>query len=114
MAEYDFPWEQAAMNGEGMPNNLTPAEQCAYQALAYLYARFRLKTIDRETGHREKLLIKATLEQRRKDDDFAKRLTKHHVELTKKIELAHSAYRKEHTVEAADRLSAVLDGFPSR
>lgn len=111
MAEYDFPWEQAAMNGDLMPDGLSPAEQCAYQATAYLYARFRLKAIDRETGHREKLLIKATLERRMADTAFADRLTQHHVELTKKIELAHIAYRKERTLEKADRLSAVLDGF---
>ena len=111
MAEYDFPWEQAAMNCEEMPDGLSQAEQCAFQATAYLYARFRLKAIDREAGHREKLLIKAALERRMADDAFAKRCTQHHVELTKKIELAHSAYRKERTIEAADRLSAVLDGF---
>ena len=111
MADYDFPWEQAAMNGEDMPAGLSPAEQCAFQATALLYARFRLKAIDRETGHKEKLEIKRTLEQRLGADASADRLTQYHVELRKKIELAHIAYRKERTIGAADRLSAVLDGF---
>lgn len=110
MAEYDFPWEQAAMNGEGMPDNLTPVEQCAYQALAYLYARFRLKTIDREAGHREKLLIKAALEQRRNDDAFAERLTSHHVKIIRDTEAALSAYFREPTIENADRMAEAFHG----
>lgn len=111
MAEYDFPWEQAAIYGEEMPDGLSQAEQCAFQAIAYLYARYRLKMIDREAGHREKLLIKAELERRISNDAFARRCTQYHVELTRKIELAHIEYRKDRTIEAADRLSAVLDGF---
>lgn len=110
MAEYDFPWEQAAMNGELMPDGLSPAEQCAYQALAYLYARFRLKAIDRETGHREKLLIKAALEQRRKDDAFAERLNNHHTKIIRDTEKALSAYFREPTIKNADRMAEAFHG----
>lgn len=108
--EYDFSWERAAMNSEPMPENLTPAEQCAYQATAYLYARFRLGIIDRKTGHREKLLIKAALERREKDDAFAHRLIKHHVEVTKGTEAALSAYFKDPSIETADRLAEAFHG----
>ena len=114
MAEYDFPWEQAAMNGELMPDGLSPAEQCAFEATAYLYARFRMKLIDRDTGHREKQLIKRELARRQQSSVFNDRLIKRHVEREKQIELAHSAYRKERTIEAADCLSAAIDGFDSR
>ena len=110
MAEYDFPWEQAAMNGELMPDGLSPAEQCAYQATAYLYARFRIKSIDRETGHQEKLQIKRTLERRLEADAFADRLTKHHADVIKKTEAAITAYFKAPSIETADRMAEAFQG----
>lgn len=110
MAEYDFPWEQAAMNGETMPDGLSPAEQCAYQATAYLYARFRIKAIDRETGHQEKLQIKRTLERRLEADAFADRLTKHHADVIKNTEAALSAYFRESSIENADKLAEAFHG----
>lgn len=113
-AVLDFPWEQAAMDGGPMPDGLSLAEQCAYQAMVFLYARFRMKMIERNAGHREKLLIKRELELRQENDAFNDRLIRHHIEQTKKIELAHSAYRKERTIEAADRLSAAINGFDTQ
>lgn len=111
MAGYDFPWEQAAMNGELMPEGLTGAEQCAYQAIAYLYARFRLKTIDRERGHAEKSMIRAEMQRRKDADAYDSRLTACHVKLIKDSELAKTACRKNPTPENALRLCDILDGL---
>lgn len=110
-ADYAFPWERKAQAGEEMPDSLSLEEQLAYQALALLYARFRLKQIDRATGSAEKGKIGYELEHRTRQADMRHRLLEWHTKLTKDIEAAANAYRKNRTIENADRLVDILDGF---
>ena len=102
-----YEWENAAKRNAPMPNGLTASEQVAYQSIALLAARYRLGAVSAEQAQKE-----------RKDIDraFAARLacdkaSKWSVDLRKRIEIAHAKYRKEHTLEAADLLSNVIDGF---
>lgn len=102
--------ERLAMRGEPMPEGLSLTDQRFFQSLSLLYARYRAGFIDRAAGSREKgqILYQRDLEGRQREMDD--KLIRHHVELTRAIEGAQNAYRKERTLENADRLSAALDG----
>lgn len=104
MAELTFPWERSAMNGDEMPDGLPLEEQQAWQAVAHLYGRYRLKLIDRKTGHTEIGKISATLDLRQREANADRKLCKWHADLMKAIEGAANAYAKERTLENADRL----------
>lgn len=109
--KYAFPWEYSAMSGDEMPDGLSLEEQWAYQALALLYGRFRLKLVDRATGSAEKGKIKYELDLRSRQTNMQNKLAEWHTRLTKNIEAASVAYRKDRTLENADRLIDTLDGF---
>lgn len=108
---YAFPWERSAMEGEEMPDGLPLEEQWAYQAMAMLYGRHRMKLIDRVAGSAEKGKIKYELECRKRQADLRRRLLDWHTRQTKNIEGAIRAYRKDRTIENADRLVDIIDGF---
>lgn len=125
MAEYAFAWERSAMDGGKMPDGLSAAEQKAWQAMAYLYARFRLKVITREDGHLEKGKIKYILEQEMTSDRAAADLAAWHADLRRNIEAAQNRYMRAKrkmeqypddpsmvaaVLEAADLMCAVVDG----
>lgn len=102
-----YSWENAAKQNKPMPEGLSSAEQRAYQSLALLTARYKLGGLSPEQAVKE-----------RKDIDRAFTVgsgadaaNKWVVGLRKRIEIAHARYRKERTVEAADFLSDVIDGF---
>ena len=122
---YTFSWERSAMDGSEMPDGLTLCEQQAWQALAYLYARFRLKVITREVGHAEKGKIKYALEQQLTADRSASGLAKWHADLRRNIEGAQNRYMRAKrnmeahpddptfvaaALDAADLMCAVIDG----
>jgi hypothetical protein len=111
MAELTFPWEKQAMSGDEMPENLTLEEQLAYQALAHLYGRFRLKQIDRDKGHTEKGKIKCAYEKQSRSAQINSELAKHHVAVLKAMEGAASDYAKNRSLEAADRMYQALYGM---
>jgi len=125
MAEYAFPWEKSAMEGSGMPDGLTLPEQQAWQALAHLYARFRLKVISREEGHAEKGKIIYATEQKLRSDRVAADLAKWHTDLRRNIEAAQNRYLRARrrmeqypddpsmaaeVLDAADLMCKVIDG----
>ena len=122
---YTFPWERSAMEGSEMPGGLTTCEQQAWQAVAKLYARFRLKVITREQGHAEKGKIKYALEQQQKADKSAAELAQWHADLRRNIEGAQNRYMRAKrnmeahpddptfvtaVLDAADLMCAVIDG----
>jgi predicted transcriptional regulator len=111
MAELTFPWEKQAMNGDEMPEDLTLEEQLAYQALAHLYARFRLKQIDRDKGHAEKGKIKHAYEKQSRAAQINGELAKHHVAVLKALEGAATDYAKNRNLETADRMYQALYGM---
>lgn len=125
MAEYAFDWERSAMEGGEMPEGLSPAEQYAFQALAHLYARFRLKVISREEGHLEKGKIIYATEKQMKADRAASDLAAWQADLCRNVETAQNRYMRarrrmeQHpddasmvaaVLEAADLMCAVVDG----
>ena len=125
MSEYAFSWERSAMEGTKMPDGLSLSEQKAWQALASLYARFRLKIITREDGHDQKGKIVYQLEKEMRSEQTANELAKWHVDLRKNIETAQNRYMRakrnmeKHpldpsmvsaVLEAADLMCSVIDG----
>lgn len=102
----ELSYERAAVHGEPMPSGLTFPDQCMFQALAALYARYRFKTISREQASVEKKQLL------REHEAFVYRwkLGDHYVELINRTEAARTAYRKNRTIENADKLLQAIDG----
>lgn len=102
-----FPWENKAKRCEPMPDGLKQSEQLAYQSIALLAARYRLGGLSDEQAVADRKKI----DQRYLIDAANEGYIQWTVELRKRIEIAQSKYRKERTIESADLLSDVLDGF---
>lgn len=90
-----------------MPDGLSSAEQRAYQSLALLTARYKLGVLTADQAVKERRDIDRAFV----DDSGADAANKWVVGLRKRIEIAHARYRKERTIENADILSDVIDGF---
>lgn len=99
-------YERSAMQNAPMPPGLTFPDQLMYQSLALLYARYRLKLISREQASVEKKQLL------REHEAFSYRwsLGDHYAEVIKRTEAARTAYRKDRTLENADKLLAAIDG----
>lgn len=102
-----FPWEAEAKRNAPMPSGLSASEQLAYQSIAALVTRWRMGAVTAEQAKKERKQI----DQRFLMDLANEGYIQWTVELRKRIEIAQSNYRRERTVEAADVLSDVLDGF---
>jgi len=102
-----LPWEQKAIRGEEMPDGLTYADQVLFLNLRTLYAQKRMNIIDRETAVREKkkLLDTYRLYQFREqmEDEWIKGI--------RATEILRATYRKDRTLENADRLVAAMEGM---
>ena len=103
--------EQAAMKGKDMPDGLSMPEQFLFQALSYLYARFRAGQIDRERGGAEKKKIMYQYRMLSEKETASADLANWHARLRKEIESAAIRYRKEPSRQAADDLIKTLDGM---
>ena len=102
-----YAWEAQAKRNAPMPAGLSASEQLAYQSIAALVARFRMGVVSAEQAKKERKQIDQRLLIGKANEGYIKWT----VELRKRIEIAQSNYRRERTVEAADRMSDVLDGF---
>jgi len=102
-----YPWEKQAKMGEPMPDGLKQSEQLAYQALAYLTARYKLKKIDAEQAKAERKKIDQQYAINSANEGYIKWVT----DLRTRIEIAHDRYRLDPTAENAELLSKVIDGF---
>ena len=111
-AGYSFPWEQAAMHGDPMPDGLCVYEQAAFQAVRGLYRSYHEKAIDREAAGKEKQKIRKALDAEIENVKYQDGLAKHRADMFKRVESANSAYRLSgsHTPEA-DRLSDTILGL---
>lgn len=101
-----LPYEKQAMRGDVMPSGLSCPDQFMFQALAFLYARYRIGAVTRERATSEK---KELLEQYRVYKfqwDMGDRWTN----LIKRTEEARTEYRKNKTIENADQLLCCIDG----
>ncbi len=102
-----YTWENAAKRNQPMPDGLSSAEQRAFQSLALLTARYKLGGLTAEQAVKERKEIDRAYEH----DAFCDKLNDWHIRFTKNIELAHARYRKKRTIENANVLSDVIDGF---
>lgn len=103
-------FEQAAIRGEPMPENLDLVDQLMFQALSLLYVRYRRKELSRDEATMEKGKLLYTYDRYKRQWESALHLAKWHFELVKATEGALNSFRKDHTIDAADRLADTLDG----
>ena len=101
-----FPWERQAMNGEEMPNGLGYPDQILYLSLRILYESLRKGIIDRETAIREKRRLVTEYNAYK----FREKMGDEWVKVIKDTELARAAYRKDRSLENADKLLAAVEG----
>lgn len=101
-----LPYEKQAQRGDEMPTGLNYPDQLMFQALALLYARYRLKAITREQAITEK---KQLLDEYRVFQ-YKWGLGDHYVAVTKATEAARALYRKNKTLDNADNLLASIEG----
>jgi hypothetical protein len=107
----DFTWEKAAAMGEAMPTCLPTAEQKAFQAIAYLYARYRTGVIEKEQAAAEKRQIKASLADEIAMENFQDNLAYQREMILRQSEMAKIACRKEPTPENAIALCDKIDAI---
>lgn len=102
----ELPYEKIAMAGGEMPNGLEYPDQILFLELRLLYDSYKRKLIDRETATREKVELLSNYEAHKIVDKMGKEW----VEQIKRTELARAAYRKNKTIENADKLLACVEG----
>lgn len=103
--KYEF--EDSAKRCEPMPEGLTLEEQMVYQILAALTVRYRAGAISAELAVKERRLADAAYDKAVQDG----RLVDWCVRLRRGVERALSDYQREPTIEHADRLAGVINGF---
>lgn len=101
-----LPWEKDAMAGLEIPDNLSYPDQILYLSLRMLYRQYYQKIIDRETATKEK---KKLLDEY-KIYQFREELEKQWVEIIRLTDLARCDYKKNRTLENADRLVEIIEG----
>lgn len=102
----ELPYEKIAMSGGEMPNGMEYPDQILFLELRLLYDSYKKKLIDREGATREKVQLLKAYEAHKIVDRMAKEL----VDQIKLTELARATYRKEKTIENADKLIACIEG----
>ena len=101
-----FEWERIAMTGGEMPDGLPYAEQILFLGLRMLYHQHKDGIISRETAVNEKRKLLDEYSHCK----FREELGNGWVQNIKQTELARAAYRKERTLENADRLLDAIEG----
>lgn len=107
----EFPYERMAIRKEPVPDGLDLVETWTYLALVSLYDIAGRGSITFEQGKEAKQKITRSWKVARDDFDSCRDLTRYIAKLRKDIELAASDYRKNRTIENADRLLNIIDGF---
>lgn len=102
----ELPYEKIAMAGGEMPKGLEYPDQILFLELRLLYDSYKRKMIDRDAATREKVELLRTYEAHKIVD----RMGKEWVDQIKRTELARATYRKEKTIENADKLLACVEG----
>ena len=103
---YVIPYEMAARIGDKMPEGLSMADQVLFLGLRMLYGSSRLKIISEDQVSKERNSLVRKCEYFRFRDDLSSRGERS----LRKTEEARAAYRKERTLENADRLLAAVEG----
>lgn len=101
-----FPYERQAMNGDELPKGLEYPDQVLYILLRALYDQLRKGIIDRDTAIREKKKLLKEYEAYM----FVDQIGKEWVKVIKDTEIARANYRKNRTLENADKLLIAIEG----
>ena len=102
----ELPYERIAMAGGEMPKGFEYPDQILFLELRLLYDSYKRKLIDRETATREKVQLLRTYEAHKIVDNMGKEW----VDQIKRTELARAEYRKDKTIENADKLLSCIEG----
>jgi hypothetical protein len=102
----ELPYEKIAMAGGEMPEGLEYPDQILFLELRLLYDSYKRKMIDRETATREKVELLRNYEAHKIVDKMGKEW----VDQIKRTELARAEYRKDKTIENADKLLVCVEG----
>ena len=103
----ELPYEKTAMAGGEMPKGLEYPDQILFLELRLLYDSYKRKLIDRDAATQEKVELLRTYEAHKIVDKMGKEW----VDQIKRTELARAEYRKDKTIENADRLLACVEGL---
>lgn len=102
----ELPYEKTAMAGGEMPKGLEYPDQILFLELRLLYDSYKRKLIDRDAATQEKVELLRTYEAHKIVDKMGKEW----VEQIKRTELARAEYRKNKTIENADKLLDCVEG----
>lgn len=102
----ELPYEKIAMAGGEMPKGLEYPDQILFLELRLLYDSYKRKLIDREKATQEKAELLRNYEAHKIVDKMGKEW----VDQIKRTELARATYRKDKTIENADKLLACVEG----
>lgn len=102
-----FEFEKRAMRGDPLPRGMDLADQTAYIALRYLYAQHRAGSLSRDAASQEKREIVRAWEAAKRQCG----LSAYSAEFFKVVEWYATDYRKQRTIEAADKLVDAVDGM---
>lgn len=102
----ELPYEKTAMAGGEMPKGLEYPDQILFLELRLLYDSYKRKLIDRDAATQEKVELLRTYEAHKIVD----RMGKVWVDQIRRTELARAEYRKNKTIENADKLLDCVDG----
>lgn len=102
----ELPYEKTAMAGGEMPKGLEYPDQILFLELRLLYDSYKRKLIDRDAATQEKVELLRTYEAHKIVD----RMGKVWVDQIRRTELARAEYRKDKTIENADKLLACVEG----
>lgn len=102
----ELPYEKIAMAGGEMPKGLEYPDKILFLELRILYDSYKRKLIDREKATQEKVELLRTYEAHK----IVEKMGKEWVDQIKRTELARAEYRKNKTIENADKLLACVEG----
>ena len=102
----ELPYEKIAMAGGEMPKGLEYPDQILFLELRLLYDSYKRKLIDRNKATQEKVELLRTYEAHKIVDKMGKEW----VDQIKRTELARAEYRKNKTIENADKLLDCVEG----
>ena len=102
----ELPYEKIAMSCGEMPKDMEYPDQILFLELRLLYDSYKRKLIDRDAATQEKVELLRTYEAHKIVDKMGKEW----VDQIKRTELARAEYRKDKTIENADKLLACVEG----
>ena len=101
-----FPYERQAADGNEVPDGLDYPDKITFLCFRMLYAQLRMGIIDRDAATREKRKILSDYRHYK----FVYQQGDQWVEKIRRTEMARADYRKNRTLENADRLLIAIDG----